>query len=132
MTTDTNNFSFLTKSASRMMDCNGYIKLNISCHSSLYVFTQYTAFFNREAKTQDFTCPDPFNLVCILEGSESMTVVGFLSTLTLKGKIMNITFVLYMNGFLFLAAQEFLKPFIFSGWGSIYTFFYLLLLVKTI
>ena len=62
MTADTNNFSFLTKSASRMMDCSGYIKLNISCHSNLYVFTQYTAFFNREAKTRDFMCPDPFKV----------------------------------------------------------------------
>ena len=67
MTADTNNFSFLTKNASRMMDCSGYIKLNISWHSNLNVFTQYTAFFNRETKTRDFMCPDPFkhcHLLC--------------------------------------------------------------------
>ena len=62
MTADTNNFPFLTKNASRMMDWSGYIKLNISCRSNLYVFTKYTAFFNRETETRDFMCPDPFKL----------------------------------------------------------------------
>ena len=65
MTADTNNFSFLTKNASRMMDWSGYIKLNISCHSNLYVFTQYTAFFNQETETRDFMFPDPFNLAVV-------------------------------------------------------------------
>ena len=32
--------------------------------------------------------------------------------------MINITFVSYMNGFLILATQEFLKPFILSGWVS--------------
>ena len=61
------------KNASRMMDCSGYIKLNISCHNNLYVFTQYTAFFNREAKTRDFTCPDSFKFEQIMFNSLILT-----------------------------------------------------------
>ena len=110
MTSDTNNFPFLTKNASRMMDCSGYIKLNISCHSNLYVFTQYTAFFNRETKTRDFMCPDPFKVHVLRSFVSMATNLPSIFLNQLLKFLVNITLLKYvksLRSYGFLITEEF-------------------------